>query len=198
MGTCVANRCNKTASCKHISVDLEFIDSNVAFDFQVTMSSNKRSAATSGDVFAVSLGDGTWVLAQVIEDEPGAMNSLLCAFYDQQASSLDELRQHVSSLDRYEPIAIEFVTKELLKSGVWPVIDNTPPAHREQFTELSALRRAGYVGAKIRGAGIIRMLLMAFYGLYPWDGLADPEYFDKLLRPGARPRSPKYQRSKSP
>jgi hypothetical protein len=50
------------------------------------------------------------------------------------------------------------------------------------------LRKSGWVGAKIRGAGVVEEFINAFYGLLPWDSRYDPEYFDKLLiSPAKRP-----------
>jgi hypothetical protein len=49
------------------------------------------------------------------------------------------------------------------------------------MTWLPALEKADFVGAVVRGSGIMMEFLDAFYGLRAWDDYADPAYFDKLL-----------------
>ena len=46
-------------------------------------------------------------------------------------------------------------------------------------------RRHRWVGATILGSGIIRQFVNAYHGLTPWDTMADPVYFTKLLVKGA-------------
>jgi len=44
-------------------------------------------------------------------------------------------------------------------------------------------RDRSWVGATIYGSGIAAQFLSAYHGLSPWDAMAEPDYFDKLLLP---------------
>lgn len=140
-----------------------------------------------GDIFGVPLGDMSYVLGQVLVTESCPMKSPLCGFYDFRAFELDHLRERSASLTLMAPITIQFVTLELFKSGVWPIVTNVAPAHLEKFAGLEKLRRSDFIGLPVLGAGIIRKFLMACYGLYPWNGPAEASYFDSLLLNRPRP-----------
>ena len=147
----------------------------------------KQAVPRPGDVFGVPLGDDSYVLGQVLATENCPMKSPLCAFYDIRISELDKLHEQSTTLASQAPITIQFVTLELFKSGVWPIVANTTPGHVEKYWGLDKLRRRDFIGLPVLGAGNIRTFLMAFYGLYPWNGPAIPGYFDKLLLDRPRP-----------
>lgn len=131
-----------------------------------------------GDYFFVPLEDGSNALGQVIADEL-IMNSVQCAFWPQAKS-------HVDSMLTTQPICVAIVTRELLRSGVWPINGNASvsiPMHMRQY---EMYRELDWVGLKIHGAGIIRRFLNMCNGLEPWDGWpGDPGYSYTLLAPGA-------------
>jgi Protein of unknown function (DUF2750) len=107
------------------------------------------------------------------------LNSAVCAFYDIRVKpgagvSADEL-----SADKL--ISIQFTTPDLLNSGIWALVAQFVPTHLERMTWLPALEKVDFVGATVRGSGIMMEFLSAFYGLSAWDDYADPAYFDKLL-----------------
>ena len=147
----------------------------------------KQPVQRPGDVFCVPLGDDSYVLGQVLVTENCPMKSLLCGFYDVRTSELDKLRERSAALASLTPITIQLVTPELFKSGVWPIVASTAPAHVEKYWGLNKLRRRDFIGLPALGAGIIRKFLMACYGLYPWDGPAEAGYFDRLLLNRPRP-----------
>jgi hypothetical protein len=78
-------------------------------------------------------------------------------------------------------VSTQFTTPDLLNSGIWALVAQFAPKHLERMTWLPALERAHFVGATVRGSGIMMEFLDAFYGLRAWDDYADPAYFDKLL-----------------
>jgi len=43
------------------------------------------------------------------------------------------------------------------------------------------LRRSGFIGAKVRGSGIVEEFVNAFYGFAPWDDWYVPDYLDAFL-----------------
>ena len=147
------------------------------------MNAKKGSAPIAeGNVFLVPLNDASYAVGQILAISKKALNSCLCAFFD------IHLTTGVEKLD--EPltegglIAVQFVTIDLLKKGVWIGIGHRSVAlDVEKYVPLMRLEQSGYVGAKIIGSGIIREFLSAYYALRPWDTWHDPNYLDKLLVP---------------
>lgn len=82
------------------------------------------------------------------------------------------------------PFIVSLITTELLKSRKWKVQGNAPIHVPDNVRRYEQFRSKEWVGAKIVGAGIIRVALRAFHGLEDWDGYHDPDYITKLLQPG--------------
>ena len=57
-----------------------------------------------------------------------------------------------------------------------------------------AFRDKLWVGAVIRGSGIVREFMEAYHGFIPWNTMADPDYFTKMLVENA-PKPPSALRS---
>lgn len=143
----------------------------------------KRSYFNEGDYFSIPLVDGSECIGQVLSIEPKALNSVVCSIYaDRYSNEIAEW-----TLPK-QLISVQFVTPDLLKSGVWKILGNDQILKGMKFAELEMCRNNKFVGTKIRGSGIIKKLLEAFHGLRPWDSFHDPAYLDKLLLSGvARP-----------
>lgn len=142
-----------------------------------------KQIAKVGDVFWVSIEDGTYVLGQIVEIEKEVLNSITCAFFDVKKNSPEN-----ESLDLSTPISIQFVTKDLFNNGTWQrttcesvLIPENELPYRDTIKE-------GWVGAKVIGSGIICKFLSAFYGLRAWDEMHDPNYYQNLLLPGVKCR----------
>lgn len=139
----------------------------------------RRAKWSEGSVFLVPQSDGLCSVGQVLKLTPGALNSVICAFYDIRvkpgaAVSADDL-----SADKL--VSMQFTTPDLLNSGIWALVAQFAPKHLERMTWLPALEKADFVGAVVIGSGNIGEFLDAFYGLRAWDDYADPAYFGKLL-----------------
>jgi hypothetical protein len=147
-----------------------------------------RQAFKEGDVFLVPLSDGSHSIGQVLRITKQALNSVLCAFFDIRSP---ENGQFNAALPEDALIAVQFVTPESLKRGSWKVVrSDEVPFDIERHIPLAELASNGFVGAKIRGSGIIDSFLNAYFCLTPWDDWHDPKYFDSLLAPGVkRPRN---------
>ena len=143
------------------------------------MFKRNKQAWSNGDCFAIPLGEGTFSIGQVISYEPDALNSVLCCFfllrYREPAQDFD-----LASLSD-KLIAIQFVTRDLLDAGQWRVIATGSPTPIPSSMGLDHLRKTGFVGIKVVGSGIANKLMESCFGLYPWDGFAEPGYLDKLL-----------------
>jgi hypothetical protein len=140
----------------------------------------KRQKWAAGDLFSIPVGSSCG-LGQVISAEPEALNSVLCVYFSHLVPC-DQLG--LISPNIRDSISIQLTTRESLDDGSWKVIGNARPLDTFDEFPLERLRLDGFIGAKVRGSGIMDALVSAFHGLSPWDEYADPEYFTKLLRPG--------------
>ncbi|MDY6992071.1 MAG: Imm26 family immunity protein [Pseudomonadota bacterium] len=133
-----------------------------------------------GDIFTVQLNDGTFVVGQVIGREAKVLNSVTVAFYDLRFDSEEEVL-NLESLASEDIFSTVFATRESLDSGTWHIVGQCPVVVPENMMPYEDLRSAGFVGAIVRGSGILDEFLNAYYALMPWDDWKDPDYLDQLL-----------------
>ena len=131
-----------------------------------------------GNVFAVPLPDGRGSIGQVIAvlNDAGAVACALFPVSVEMGQSVPELPQ---------PILVQVITPDLLARGYWPVLETREVRVPSSLFHWEDYREAGWVGLKIIGSGIIREFVAAYYGFAPWNMMADPEFFTKLLIEGA-------------
>jgi hypothetical protein len=133
-----------------------------------------------GDLFLIPLADDKQgCLAQLVGREPSALNSATVVLFD-RLIEVGAKKADVP-LDRAEIFSQLFVTRDLLDNGRWRIVGSAPPVIDERDRPYEHLRAKGFIGAKIRGSGLVESFVSAFYGLVAWDGLADPGYFDAYL-----------------
>jgi hypothetical protein len=84
-----------------------------------------------------------------------------------------------------DPIAVQLVTADLLQRRHWPVLDTRRVSISSINFHWEDYRDTRWVGVKILGSGIAREFMEAYHGFSPWDAMADPDYFAKLLVKGA-------------
>ncbi len=148
------------------------------------MAKKKKQKWLEGDIFLVPQSDSSFSVGQVLRITKKVLNSVICSFYDLKATDSIDLEQ----LNEERLIAILFTTSDLLDSGDWRIMGRAEPLHLD-LAPRAELNLKKLVGTKIIGSGIVIKFLDAFYGLRPWDGFADPAYFDKLLlSPNRKPR----------
>ncbi|WP_152528849.1 hypothetical protein [Rhodoferax saidenbachensis] len=142
-----------------------------------------RKPFTAGDYFAIPLGDpyapkvdDPLGLGQILSIEQGSMASYGCAFWP----CIEQSAEHQTSKP---PTIVSLVTTELLKSRQWTVQGNATIHVPDNVRRYEQFRSKKWVGAKIVGAGAIRVTLRAFHGLEYWDCYHDPDYMTKLLQP---------------
>lgn len=148
----------------------------------------KRQKWKVGDLFKIPLADGSASLGHIVAQERQMLNSVTCAFYDVRApeTSLPEVQQLPSD---EALIACLFTTHDLLDNGAWSVIGHSPPQISRKHLPYEDCRSNGWVGAKMRGSGVVRRFLDAYYCLAPWNDWADPKYLDAfLIDPSKRPK----------
>jgi hypothetical protein len=147
----------------------------------------KRQSWKLGDIFLVKLKDGTLVVGQVVGQERQVLNSVSCAFFDLRLTSEDDLVT-VHELTDDKLIAVLFVTRDLLDNSAWRVVAHGAVTVPEAQLPNESLRASGFVGAKVRGSGIVEKFLNAFYALLPWDDWHNPAYLDDfLISPDKKP-----------
>ena len=148
----------------------------------------KKQEWRVGDVFLVPNRDGLFTVGQIVAQERDVLNSVSSAFFDLRVTDPPELDKYqLLPLDRL--IAVLFVTRDLLDSGVWRVVGQRPIATTREELPFEHLRERGFVGAKVIGSAIVREFLDAYQGLTAWDDWQDPEYLDQLLiSPDRKPK----------
>ncbi len=138
----------------------------------------KKKQWVAGDNFLVPLEDGTYGQGQVLSYEEHAMNSAICAVSSVRFS---EIPTRLEIIPEERLLAVLFVTRDLLDSGRWHIVNNGPIISWEKYIEIHAMRNKGYIGVAIEGSRIVANFLSAYHKLVPWNKYYDPEYFDKLL-----------------
>lgn len=133
-----------------------------------------------GDIFVIRNDDGRYTLAQIVGREPSVLNSVTIALVNQRFDSPDEAKD-VAQIGPDDFFSALFVTRDLLDSGRWQVVGHGKPTLPSSQYPYQHLRKAGYVGAKVIGSGIVESFVNAFYGLAPWDDWKDADYLDRLL-----------------
>src|SRR5258708_38673264 len=106
---------------------------------------------SEGSVFLVPQSDGLCSVGQVLKLTPGALNSVICAFYDIRvkpgaAVSADDL-----SADKL--VSMQFTTPDLLNSGIWALVPQSGPKHLDRMPGLPAWEKPDFVGAAVIGRG---------------------------------------------
>ncbi|WP_203322477.1 hypothetical protein [Pseudoxanthomonas beigongshangi] len=148
----------------------------------------RRSVAqwTAGSVFLLPLMDETACIGQVIDREPDALNSVAVALFDIKGNWSKENK--VPALAGDAVFSVILATKDYLDSGRWLVLGERVSAVPNEMKFYDRLRSTGFVGAKIRGSGLVEDFANAFYGLAPWDDWYVPDYLDGfLISPDKKP-----------
>jgi hypothetical protein len=154
--------------------------------WQETARMARKQPWKAGDVVLVPLLDGSWCPAQVLAAEPQALNSVAMAFFEQRID--DSAPAAGGKLDPAKIFSIPLVTRDLLDNGRWRVVGEEEVLVAAAQRPYETTRSRGFIGAKIKGSGLVESFLDAFYGLAAWDEMPDPAYYDGyLLRPDLKP-----------
>jgi hypothetical protein len=139
----------------------------------------KNQAWVVGSVFLLPLKDGESCVGQVIGREPSLLNSVAIALFDCKKAWTAGDAFPVLSID--QAFSAIYVTRDLLDSGRWAVIDDQSGGLPEELKPYEHLRDSGFIGAKVRGSANVEEFASAFYGLMPWDDWYVPDYLDAFL-----------------
>jgi len=140
---------------------------------------SKKKQWDSGSVFLIPLKDGTECIGQVIRREKSVLNSVAIALFDMKGKWSSG--QSLPSLRAEDIFSAILATKDLLDSGRWVVLDEEIISVSDDMRPYENLRETGFIGAKVRGSGLVEEFANAFYGLVPWDDWYVPDYLDGFL-----------------
>jgi hypothetical protein len=145
---------------------------------------SKKVQWKPGDLFGVPLPDGQYALGQALGIMGDFVNVVNVALLDQRFSGPDS----APPPDAEKLFAVVSTTRDLLDNGRWIVVGHADLLVEKGKWPNEQFARKGYVGAETQGSAIIGNFLAAYYGLFPWNGYNDREYFQKLLiSPSKRP-----------
>lgn len=136
-----------------------------------------------GAIFGVPIEEGLYCLGQILTHEKQCMDSILCAFTNVKSQAKYD---QSSAIQVSDLISIQLVTRDSIDEGIWPILGACEPLKIGQLFPIESFRAAEYVGAKIRGSGIMQNLVSAYNGNSNWDQYFDPLHFNKLLLPGVQ------------
>lgn len=154
------------------------------------MAKRRKQSWKVGDVVLIPQQDGGASPAQLIDHV--MENVVGIALYEVRATK----EETIPELTSLPPIAVLLTTRDLLDEGVWQVVGDQEIGVDVDARPYERFRAARWVGAKVRGSGIVRQFLDAVFGLAPWDDWADPNYLDALLLdPSRRPAAAVFEKS---
>lgn len=131
-----------------------------------------------GSVFLLPLDDGDSCVGQIIGREASVLNSVAIALFDFKG---DWSCGDIPALRMEGIFSALFVTRDLLDSGRWKVVEHRDVMGVAEARPFESLRGNGFIGAKVRGSGVVEEFANAFYGLAPWDDWYVPDYLDGFL-----------------
>lgn len=131
----------------------------------------RRVKVKEGQLVAVPLVDGTFALGHVARHY---YRQATVAHFAHRAESPAKLLDGAQEAMKGQPVAVLAVTHDEIYEGYWPVIGCVVPAYPESILDTKG---TSYTASVSRG------LMNAWYGLEPWDGMADPRCHEKMLLP---------------
>jgi hypothetical protein len=136
-------------------------------------------------VYAVPLTDGSYGIAQAGE----AMwpNVIYVALFADRFLVLPET---APSLTRNSCIALVATWRQALNRGEWLSLGLVPDTYSKSEFPNEQFAQNGYIGARNYDAGVLSKFVSAYHGLFPWNVMLDPCFYDGILKPGVpRPSS---------
>ena len=142
---------------------------------------SNREPWGTGDYFAVPLVDDTLGIGQV----PDLMmkNIVSVVLVHRRYGSVLEARSAIgaSPVSPTEIFAALSTWRDPVDDGRWPIIGHGDVLLTRAQWPNERYRAVNWVGARHFNTALVEGLSSAFYALAPWDGLHDPNFYDRLL-----------------
>lgn len=140
-----------------------------------------------GDYFAIPLENGEFSVGQILR--ACTFGNCACIIFNQKLPQ--EIPENIH-FEESSIISALFVVTALIKK-YFPIIQSgTSDKHLLQkfFPDIERFEQGDIMGLLSNQTGIVEGLANAYFGLAPWDGWYDPEYFDTLLvSPDKKPQN---------
>jgi hypothetical protein len=131
-------------------------------------------------IYGMPLPDGSYCFVQAIALV--LANVVDIAAFSRRVNSIPATPPQLS---RAELVAVGGTWKQHLNRGEWAAIGMIPPVvDLDEFPNQRLLISGTTVGVKHSDGGIWERLMAAWFGLEPWNIMADEAFFDKKLAPG--------------
>jgi hypothetical protein len=131
----------------------------------------KRVKVKTGQLAAVPLLDGTYALVHVARYD----GSVVLAHFNHRRQTPEGLLEGIDEAVQNRLIAILEVTPVNLQDGDWKVIGERRPNYPEEMLDTKG---SSYT------SNASEWFFDAYYGLRPWDQMAVPRWYNRMLLPG--------------
>ena len=158
---------------------------------------SRQARDQPGTIRALHLDNGEHLLLQVIaQSQKGALST--CALFGRRYASVVEATAALPRLTPGDVVATIIVPTVNLSNhdgpewpvlGTFPVINKTvAPAFRYSVIErIRQALRLNHAHLRFSSIGVLHSLAHACVGLAPWDGMADPDYYEQYLLDAKHP-----------
>ena len=140
------------------------------------MNKFKRTKWKPGTVYGVPLKDGSFGIAQAI-DEMMPTVIYVALFSDR----FDTLPRNSDILIEENIISLTATWRQDLNNGSWAKIGDLDPVVSKNSFPNEKFASSGYVGAFHSDAGLLSDFLSAYHGLEPWNVMYEPDYWEQYL-----------------
>ncbi|MFT3995808.1 MAG: hypothetical protein QM667_00250 [Asticcacaulis sp.] len=144
------------------------------------MAKRKKHKWVAGDVFRVTLSDGSYILGQILSFEELALWSYVCALSGRRFGADEEAGP--ADFNQGDILSVIFIDGRFDHPSFTYAGSATPMDFR-RFLDIAPLRKTGFIGAKIYGCAVVMDFLNSYFGLDFWDQYLEPDYFQTMLLP---------------
>ncbi len=146
---------------------------------------SKKHILEEGQVYAIPLDDGSYTVGQLVNhhslDKKLSVDTY--AFFNYKFFNREELISYIDSLAFDNPYSV------ITSSGApwqynWELVHNKEVKINKKII-LSGLDSEGYINGTSTNP---RVLLKAYFGLFPWDGYFKDNYLNEFMLPNAEMR----------
>ena len=139
----------------------------------------KKSNWQPGDIFLLENLDEFFSVGQIVDhSSKHPFGGVRVLFVRQRVKGQDEVSEVDISDDSI--ITVVVINPLLFDKGDLSIISHA---------DVPLLAKSQPLGTNLKSLGLVYSFLNAYHGLVPWDRMADPEYYDKMLiSPDVKPK----------